>query len=76
MRRKRLMRNVSQLTTSSKNVDTKSFTTNGYQPRNSSSYVKNGESNNDNDNMLLQTLMKSCKEKSANQTSGKKIKLG
>jgi hypothetical protein len=74
MRRKRLMRNVSQLTTSSKIVDTKSFTTNGYQPRNSSSYVKNGESNNDN--MLLQTLMKSCKAKSAKQTSGKKIKLG
>ena len=38
------------------------------------SYVKNGES--DDDNMLLQTLMKHCKAKSAKQTSGKKIKLG
>ena len=62
------------VTTSSKIVDTKSFTTNGYQPRNSSSYVKNGES--DDDNMLLQTLMKHCKAKSAKQTSGKKTKLG
>ena len=62
------------VTTSSKIVDTKSFTTNGYHPRTSASYVKNGES--DNDNILLQTLMKRCKAKSTKQTSRKKIKLG
>ena len=70
-RRKSHIRNV---TTISEIVNTKEFTNTEYPKMALASYVEKEEP--DDDNMLLQTLMKRCRGKLTKQNSRKKLKLG
>ena len=61
-------------TTISEIVNTKEFTNTEYPKMALASYVEKEEP--DDDNMLIQTLMKRCRGKLTKQNSRKKLKLG